>query len=156
MKQTRAAAVLLTVLALAGCTAPAAEEAADTTAAAREESRDRVTALVESLTGPQADTFGFAREATATAAEGVDLIGIASYDAETPEGAFGTLSFQTPVDATEFPDAGADAFCFEVSFAAAGPVANDDSGDGVVRAIDCPPDATAITPPPAEGESSTP
>ncbi|MWV48390.1 hypothetical protein GRS96_03745 [Rathayibacter sp. VKM Ac-2803] len=149
MKQTRAAAVLLTVLALAGCTAPAAEEPADTATAAREESRERVTALVDSLTGPQVDTFGFAREAAAAEAEGVDLIGIASYAAETPEGAFGTLSFRTPVDPTEFPDAGTDAFCFEVAFAAAGPVASDDSGDGAVGTIDCPADATVITPPPA-------
>ncbi|KQQ06248.1 MULTISPECIES: hypothetical protein [unclassified Rathayibacter] len=151
MKQTRAAAVLLTVLALAGCTAPAPEETADSSAAAREESRDRVTALVESLTGPQVDTFAFAREASDAGAEGVDLIGIASYDAETPEGAFGTLSFRTPVDATAFPDAGADAFCFEVYFSAAGPVASDDSGDGTVGTIECPDDATVITPPPAEG-----
>ncbi|WP_085477802.1 hypothetical protein [Rathayibacter oskolensis] len=194
MKQTRGAAALLTVLALAGCTAPPLDESADVApAAAREESRDRVSALVASLTVPQSDAFAFARAASDPGAEGVELIGIESYEAETPDGPFGSLSFRTPVDPALFPDAGVDAFCFRVPLSAAGPTADggaaapddaaseagtddtttddtttddtttddtttddtatDDTAteDGGVEEIDCPADATEITPPPAEG-----
>lgn len=141
------AVVVLGALALAGCTAPAAQDdapSADT--AAREESRDRVTELVASLAAPQPDAFAFARDAAIASAEGVELIGIESYEPETPEGPFGSLSFRTPVDASLFPDA-AEAFCFQAPLAESGPVSVD--GDSFVEDIDCPVDVVEITPPPA-------
>lgn len=138
---------LLAVFALAGCTAP---EAAPTPsdAGARAEARDRVATLVASL-APQEDSFGFAREATAAAAEGVELIGVESSPAE-PGDAFGSLSFRVAVDASSFPDVTdlPAAYCFLVPFAGSGPAAG--AEDGGVEQIDCPADATVITPPPAQ------
>jgi len=134
-------------LALAGCTAPAAPDAADSAdSAAREEARDRVTELVTSLAAPQPDAFAFARDESIASAEGIELIGIESYEPETPGGAFGSLSFRTPVDASLFPDA-AEAFCFQAPLSESGAVAAD--GDGFVEDIDCPADVVEITPPPA-------
>jgi len=151
---TRAAAVALVALALAGCTAPAAQDASGTRdTAAREESRDRVRELVATLTGPQADAFAFARVATAAATEGVELIGIESYEAEEAGGAFGSLSFRTPVDPASFPDIDdlPPAFCFQVPFSEAGPVGGGDDDQGGIEDIECPSDAVVVTPPPVEG-----
>ena len=143
-----AIAVALAVLALAGCTAPAPEVVASNDVAAREESRDRVLALVTSLAGPQDDAFGFARLASDQAVEGVDLIGIESYDALSEGGEFGALSFRTAVDAASFPDVAdlPEAYCFRAPFASAGAVTDDADGGGV-SVIDCPADAETITPP---------
>ncbi|NQX16965.1 hypothetical protein [Rathayibacter sp. VKM Ac-2857] len=141
-------AATLAVLALAGCTAPAAEVTVTSDVAAREESRDRVLALVSSLAGPQDDAFGYARLASDQAAEGVDLIGIESYDALSEGGEFGALSFRTPVDAASFPDVAdlPEAYCFRAPFAPSGAVVDDADGGGVAP-IDCPADAETITPP---------
>lgn len=143
-------AAALAVLALAGCTAPAPDVEVSNDAAPREESRDRVLALVSSLTGPQDDAFGYARLASEQAVEGVDLIGIESYDATTEGGEFGALSFRAPVDAASFPDVAdlPDAYCFRAPFASAGAVVDDADGGGVA-VIDCPADAETITPPAA-------
>ncbi|NRG42039.1 hypothetical protein GTU73_00070 [Rathayibacter sp. VKM Ac-2804] len=143
-----AIAAALAVLALAGCTAPAPEVVASNDVAAREESRDRVLALVSALAGPQDDAFGYARLASDQAVEGVDLIGIESYDALSEGGEFGALSFRTPVDAAAFPDVAdlPEAYCFRAPFAAAGAVVDDADGGGV-SVIDCPADAETITPP---------
>ncbi|QHC57279.1 hypothetical protein [Rathayibacter sp. VKM Ac-2760] len=146
-----ALAATLAVLVLAGCTAPAPTPAVDTSSdvAAREDSRDRVVALVSSLAGPQDDAFGFARLASDQAVEGVDLIGIESYEAQGEDGEFGSLSFRTPVDAASFPDAVdlPEAYCFRAPFAQAGAVLDD--AEGGVAVIDCPADAETITPPAA-------
>ncbi|TCL82237.1 hypothetical protein EDF43_106247 [Rathayibacter sp. PhB179] len=138
----------LAVLALAGCTAPAPDVVVSNDVAPREESRDRVLALVSSLSGPQADAFGYARLASDQAVEGVDLIGIESYDALSEGGEFGALSFRTPVDAAAFPDVAdlPEAYCFRAPFAAAGAVVDDADGGGVA-VIECPADAETITPP---------
>lgn len=149
--QTRArvVAVLLSTLALAGCTAPAEPAAEVSDVAAREESRDRVRELVTSLPVPQDDAFAFARAADAADAEGVELIGIESYEPTTEGGPFGSLTLRTPVDSELFPDAGElpEAFCFQVPLTATGIVAED--GDGGVEPIDCAEDADVITPPAA-------
>ncbi|MCM6762891.1 hypothetical protein NB037_10735 [Rathayibacter sp. ZW T2_19] len=152
MRTALAATTLLGALALAGCTdpAPAAPERTDSASllGARDDARERLRSLTAALTGPQDDAFDFARAADAAPVEGVELIGIESYEAPSAEEPFGSLSFRTPVDASEYPEADdvPEAFCFQVPFASTGAV----EGDFAAVEIDCPADAVVITPP-AEG-----
>lgn len=153
MRTALTATILLSALALAGCTepAPTAPEQTDSASllGARDDARERLRTLTASLTGPQEDAFDFARAADAAPVDGVELIGIESYEAPSAEEPFGSLSFRTPVDAAEYPAADdlPGAFCFQVPFASTGAV----EGDFAAVEIDCPVDAVVITPPADEG-----